>query len=90
MGQIVNNGKVTTLCNLWAVQSGGSKYADVLATNEVWLIDTSNSSKSSDGTGIYDAYIVGDNTHTAGYLADESRIKYINDPVDLSQYSNTS
>ena len=67
MGQIV--GKVSDIfrCNLRAINSGGSKANTILAADEVWLVDTTNSLTNS-LSGNCDAYIVGDGTLAAGAL----------------------
>lgn len=67
MGQIVFNGQKPKYCNLTAITTG-THATDVPAAGEVWLIDTTNSSKTN-GSGKYDKYIIGDNSHTASYLA---------------------
>lgn len=71
MGQIVFNGQKPKYCNLTSIQPNGNHYTDVPKAGEIWLIDSTNSLKP-DGTGKYDKYIVGDNTHTAGELAGNS------------------
>lgn len=67
MGQIVFNGQKPKYCNLTAITTG-SKKDYVIPAGEVWLIDSTNTSKT-DGTGKYDKYIIGDSSHTASYLA---------------------
>lgn len=76
MGQIVNRGNVKAVVNLQAIQTvaqnsnltqDGSKASTVLANGEIWLIDTTNS-KSGNGDGKYDSYIVGDGTTIASEL----------------------
>lgn len=76
MGQIVNRGNVKAVVNLQAIQTvaqnsnltqDGSKASTVLANGEIWLIDTTNS-KSGNGDGKYDSYIVGDDTTIASEL----------------------
>lgn len=88
MGQIVFNGQKPKYCNLIAIQTGGEHYNDSVALNEIWLVDTTNSSKNSSGTGKYDAYIVGDGTSSAGQLA-VTDLRYIDTPIDMSEYSST-
>lgn len=67
MGQVV--GKVSDIfrCNLRAIQSGGSKANTILAADEVWLVDTTNSLTNS-LSGNCDAYIVGDGSTAATAL----------------------
>lgn len=67
MGQIVFNGQKPKYCNLSAITTG-SKKDYVIPSGEVWLIDSTNASKT-DGTGKYDYYIIGDNSKTASQLA---------------------
>lgn len=82
MGQIVFNGQKPKYCNLASIQPNGNYYNDVPKLGEVWLIDSTNSSKL-DGTGKYDKYIVGDDTHTAGELAGNSEtLKFVDDGID--------
>lgn len=67
MGQVV--GKVSNIfrCNLASIQPRGSKVNTVLASGEVWLVDTTNSLTNS-LSGNCDAYIVGDGTTAANSL----------------------
>lgn len=67
MGQIV--GKVSNIfrCNLASIQPRGSKVNTILAADEVWLVDTTNSLTNS-LSGNCDAYIIGDGTLAAGAL----------------------
>lgn len=67
MGQIV--GKVSDIfrCNLRAIQTGGTKANTVLAADEVWLVDTTNSLTNS-LSGNCDAYIIGDGSTVASAL----------------------
>ena len=67
MGQVV--GKVSDIfrCNLRAIQSGGSKANTILAADEVWLVDTTNSLTNS-LSGNCDAYIVGNGSTAASEL----------------------
>lgn len=88
MGQVVFNGQRPKYCNLQAIQTEGHHVDDAVALKEIWLVDTTNSSKSNSGTGKYDAYIVGDGVKTAGQLA-STDLRYIDTPIDLSEYSNT-
>lgn len=76
MGQIVNRGNVKAVVNLQAIQTvaqnsnltqDGSKASTVLANGEIWLIDTTNS-KSGNGDGKYDSYIVGNGNSVASAL----------------------
>lgn len=67
MGQIVFNGQTPKYCNLTAITTG-SKKDYLIPDGEIWLIDSTNTSKT-DGTGKYDKYIIGDGSHTASYLA---------------------
>ena len=67
MGQIVIRNQKTKYCNLVAITTG-SKKDFVLPSGEIWLVDTTNSSKTN-GSGKYDKYIIGDDNHTANYLA---------------------
>lgn len=67
MGQVV--GKVSDIfrCNLAAIQTGGSKANTILAADEVWLVDTTNSLTNS-LSGNCDAYIKGDGSTAATAL----------------------
>jgi len=67
MGQVV--GKVSDIfrCNLRAIQTGGSKANTILAADEVWLVDTTNSLTNS-LSGNCDAYIVGNGSTAASAL----------------------
>lgn len=67
MGQIVFNGQKPKYCNLTTITTG-SKKDYVIPAGEVWLIDSTNVSKTN-GSGKYDKYIIGDDSHTASYLA---------------------
>lgn len=67
MGQIVIRNQKPKYCNLIAITTG-SKKDFILSSGEIWLIDTTNSSKTN-GSGKYDKYIIGDDSHTANYLA---------------------
>lgn len=67
MGQIVIKSQKPKYCNLVAVTTG-SKKDYILSSSEIWLVDTTNSSKTN-GSGKYDKYIIGDDSHTASYLA---------------------
>lgn len=85
MGQIV--GKISDIyrCNLRAIQSGGTKANTVLAADEVWLVDSTNS-LSSAYSGNCDCYIVGDGSTAATSLtlhaiADITLDEYSNQPV---------
>ena len=76
MAQIVGINSDIFRCNISAIQTGGSKAGVVLAADEVWLINTTNSLTNS-GSGDCDAYIMGDGTTAATalplhYLADET------------------
>lgn len=86
MGQVIFNNQKPKYCNLISIQEGGLHVNDNVALNEIWLVDTTNSHKSSNGTGKYDAYIVGDGNKTAGQLA-ATDLRYID--IDLSEYSST-
>lgn len=68
MAQIVTTKAKADRCNLAAISSGGSKANTVLAANEVWLVDTTNASKGTNGYGKYDSYIVGDGVTVASSL----------------------
>ena len=82
MGQIIFNGQKPKYCNLSAITIG-SKKDYVIPDGEVWLIDSTNASKT-DGTGKYDYYIIGDGSKTASQLAaDKVRIDD-NDEIDIS------
>ena len=72
MGQIVFNGQKPKYCNLTAITTG-SKKDYLIPDGEIWLIDSTNTSKT-DGTGKYDYYIKGDGSKTASQLA-ENKIK---------------
>ena len=85
MGQIVNRGNVKAVVNLQAIQTvaqnsnltqDGSKASTVLANGEIWLIDTTNS-KSGNGDGKYDSYIVGNGNSVASALT----IQEINEKI---------
>jgi len=67
MGQIIINNQKPKFCNFVAITTGNHA-TDVPATGEVWLIDTTNCIKTN-GSGKYDKYIIGDNSHTASELA---------------------
>lgn len=67
MGQIVFNGQKPKYCNLSAITTG-SMNDYVIPNGEVWLIDSTNVSKT-DGKGKYDYYIIGNNGKTASQLA---------------------
>lgn len=79
MGQIVFNGQTPKYCNLTAITTG-SKKDYLIPDGEIWLIDSTNTSKT-DGTGKYDYYIKGDGSKTASQLA-ENKIK-IDDSADV-------
>ena len=64
MAQIVGINSDIFRCNLSAIQTGGSKANFILAANEVWLINTTNSLTDS-GSGECDAYIIGNGTTAA-------------------------
>lgn len=51
-----------------AIQEGGSLYSEILDVNEILLVNTVNS-VSGDGSGIFDAFVVGDGVTTCGQLA---------------------
>lgn len=67
MGQIV--GKISDIyrCNLRAIQTGGTKANTVLAADEVWLVDSTNS-LSSAFSGDCDCYIIGNGSTAASSL----------------------
>lgn len=67
MAQIVGTISNIFRCNLLAIQSGGSQANTILAADEVWLIDSTNSLTDS-LSGNCDAYIVGDGTTAASAL----------------------
>ena len=67
MGQIVGTKSNIFRCNLAAIQSGGSKANTILAADEVWLVDTTNSLTNS-LSGNCDAYIVGNGSTAATEL----------------------
>ncbi len=67
MGQIVGTKSNIFRCNLAAIQTGGTKANTVLAADEVWLVDTTNSLTNS-LSGNCDAYIVGDGSTAASTL----------------------
>lgn len=67
MGQIIIRNQKPKYCNLVAITTG-SKKDYILPSGEIWLVDTTNSSKTN-GSGKYDKYIIGDDNHTASYLA---------------------
>lgn len=81
MGQIVFNGQRPKYCNLTAITTGSKKDYPIPG-GEIWLIDSTNTSKA-DGTGKYDYYIKGDGSKTASQLA-ENKIKIDdNDEIDI-------
>lgn len=84
MGQIVFNGQKPKYCNLQSIQEGGLHYTDDVSLNEVWLVDTTNSTKIN-GTGEYNAYIIGDGSKKAGQL----ELHYLGTSIDISKYSTT-
>lgn len=86
MGQIIFNGQRPKYCNLRAIRSGGQHVEDIVALDEIWLVDTTNSHKSETGTGEYDAYIVGDGILKAGQL----ELHYLATAIDISEYSTTT
>lgn len=67
MGQVV--GKISDIyrCNLRAIQTGGTKASTVLAADEVWLVDSTNSLTNS-FSGDCDSYIIGDGSTAASAL----------------------
>lgn len=67
MGQIVGTESNIFRCNLAAIQTGGSEASTILAADEVWLVDTTNSLTNS-LSGYCDAYIVGNGTTAATAL----------------------
>ena len=69
MAQIITNKAVAERCNLRAIEEGGSQANTVLASGEIWLVDSTNSSKGANGAGKYDKYIVGDGTTPASRLS---------------------
>lgn len=85
MGQIIFNGQKPKYCNLSTVTTGSQK-SYVIPNNEVWLIDSTNTSKP-DGTGKYDYYVIGDGSKTAAQLV-ENKVK-IDDPVDITGKQDT-
>lgn len=87
MGQIVFNGQKPKYCNLEAITTGNHA-TDVPKAGEIWLIDSTNSSKP-DGKGKYDYYIVGDNSHTASQLA-ENKIRIDDNDVIVIDSTPTS
>ena len=68
MAQIVATKAHADRCNLKAISSGGSKADTILSKGEIWLVDTTNADKGSEGWGKYDAYIVGDGVNKASAL----------------------
>lgn len=66
MKQIVFNGQKPKYCNLVAITTG-SMMDYVIPINEIWLVDSTNSSKPN-GKGRYDSYIVGDGIKPANAL----------------------
>lgn len=86
MGQVV--GKVSDIfrCNLRAIQTGGSRANTILAADEVWLVDTTNSLTNS-LSGNCDAYIVGDGT-TAASALELKRIEIYGEYVDNPEFIN--
>lgn len=86
MGQIIYGNQMPRYCNLAAIQTGGNKADVVLDNGEIWIIDTTNTTKLNEGAGVYDAYIIGDGSKTASALT----VKYLTARVDLSAYSTTA
>lgn len=86
MGQIIYGKQTPKFCNLVAIQTGGNKANTVLASGEIWLVDTTNTTKASEGAGVYDAYIKGDGSTAAKNLT----VEYLTARVDLSAYSTTA
>lgn len=86
MGQIVFNGQKPKYCNLTAITTG-SKKDYLIPDGEIWLIDSTNTSKT-DGTGKYDYYIKGDGSNTASQLA-ANKIK-VDDSIDISGKADKS
>lgn len=86
MGQIIYGKQKPRFCNLAAIQSSGSKANTVLANGEIWLVDTTNTTKANEGAGVYDAYIKGDGSKAASALT----VEYLTARVDLSAYSTTA
>ena len=78
MGQIVLRNQDYTYCNLQAIQAGGSQANTVLDLGEVWIVDSTNASKTN-GSGKYDKYIVGDGSTAAKNLT----IRNIDDDSSL-------
>ena len=68
MAQIVGAKSNIFRCNLQAIQTGGTKAGIILAADEVWLIDTTNSLTDS-LSGECDAYIMGDGNTAAKALS---------------------
>ena len=75
MGQIIQNANNPIRCNIAAIQSGGSQANTVLANGEIWLVDTTNADKGTNGYGVYDSYIKGDGVN----VASELEVKKIDD-----------
>lgn len=88
MGQLVGINSDIFRCNLSAIKTGGSKAKVVLAADEVWLINTTNSLKNS-GSGDCDAYIIGDGNTAATALEkhylNESELIIIQTLIDSLQ-----
>ena len=86
MAQIVGINSDIFRCNLSAIQTGGSKAGVVLAADEVWLINTTNTLTNS-GSGECDAYVVGNGRDAATALKLKS---LVDDGVfDISTYRAT-
>lgn len=84
MGQVVFNNIKPKYSNLAAIQEGGSKATVKLGDGEIWLIDTTNTTKV-DGTGVYDAYIKGD----GNTLAKDLEVIELTTKIELDDYSTT-
>lgn len=67
MGQVVGQISDIFRCNLAAISTGGSKANTILASSEVWLIDSTNS-LTADYSGVCDCYIMGDGATKASAL----------------------
>ena len=90
MGQIITDKPISTRCNLEAIQSGGSKANIVLANGEIWLVDTTNASKGTNGFGLYDSYIKGDGNTIASALTVQNIDSGIAIDSSVTQGSNNA
>lgn len=84
MGQIVTNKVHSDRCNISVIQ-GGSKANFILAKDEIWLVDSTNSQKGDNGYGKYDSYIIGDGVSPAESLV-VYKIDNVPDDEDINNF----